>query len=263
LANINIRQINNKNVKQEMFGCKKALSIDKFNNSTRSKDGLMSKKANMSYHQNAKPKTGNCEECYKNKIVKLASFGLLVDKKKTHCSEHKTDVMVALSNLNRGCIMCKESGINKRSSFGLLVDKKQTHCSEHKTDVMVALSNLNRGCIMCKESGIFKKASFGRLFEKKIHCKTHSKPNEYSKNNPKCDSCLQRPFYGEEKVDVIPKRCEEHKRPSDIDMIQRECELCKDSHFIPSTQTRCSGCLGFQVRKEYNRGIKKERYQIC
>ena len=116
---------------------------------------------------------------------------------------------------------------------------------------------------MCADQGVFKRAGFGRLFEPKTHCKVHSKPNEYSKNNPKCEKCFEKPFYGDEKLDQIPKRCEKHKKESDVDMISRICENCKDEHFIPSTQTKCHGCLGWIVRKEYNRGIKEIRVWNC
>jgi hypothetical protein len=43
-----------------------------------------------------------CIVCGEDGIFKQASFGLLSDKKKTHCSAHKTDEMVDLAHLQGG-----------------------------------------------------------------------------------------------------------------------------------------------------------------
>src|SRR3972149_6688088 len=204
-----------------------------------------------------------CIVCKDNGKFKQASFGILKDKKKTHCTEHKTAEMVDLVNLKNGCIVCKETGKFKNASYGLLKDMKQTHCTEHKTDDMINLADINRGCIVCKENGNFKRASFGKLFEKKLHCKVHAQSNEYSKNNPKCEKCFEQPLYGDEKLSLIPERCEKHKKTTDIDMISRECDGCHDDYFIPSTQTKCKGCLGIDFRKKSNRGVKEGKVADC
>ena len=204
-----------------------------------------------------------CIVCKENEKFKRASYGLLSDNKKTHCTEHKTDDMIDLVDINRGCIVCKETGKFKNASYGLLKDMKQTHCTEHKTDDMINLADINRGCIVCKENGNFKRASFGKLFEKKLHCKVHAMPNEYSKNNPKCEKCFEQPLYGDEKLSLIPERCETHKKSTDIDLVSRECEGCHDTYFIPSTQTKCKGCLGIDLRKKSNRGVKEGKVADC
>ena len=205
-----------------------------------------------------------CIICKENNIFKRSSYGLLSNMKKTHCSEHKTDDMIDLVNINRGCIICKENNIFKQSSFGLLSNMKKTHCLEHKTNDMIDLVNINRGCIMCKENNIFKRANFGKLFEKHQHCKPHSLPNEFYNNNPKCEVCKKsKPLYGQEKVDIIPKRCEEHKLETDIDMISRECESCKLDVFIPSSQTKCHRCLNWKIKNVTSRGVKERKVGKC
>ena len=204
-----------------------------------------------------------CVVCKENGKFKVACYGLLSTMKKTHCTEHKTDDMIDLQNRKKGCIVCKENGKFKIASFGLLKDKKMTHCTEHKTNEMVDLVNLNNGCIVCKENGKFKQASFGKLFEKKLHCKVHAQSNEYSKNNPKCEKCFEQPLYGDEKLSLIPERCEKHKKPTDVDMVSKICCGCWVNCFIPSTQTKCSECLGWTIRKEYNRGIKEGKVADC
>ncbi|KKM63509.1 hypothetical protein LCGC14_1510710, partial [marine sediment metagenome] len=206
--------------------------------------------------------TRACRACAEEGVFKRASFGLLNNRVKTHCAAHKTEELVDLKNLKRGCRACEEEGIFKRASFGLLSDRIETHCAAHKTEEMVYLKNLKRGCRACAEEGIFKQASFGRLFEPKIHCKIHSRPNEYSKNNPKCEECFERPHYGEAKIDEIPKRCEEHKKKDDVDMISKKCGGCGDPYFIPYTETKCAGCIGFAKRKG-NRGLKEKRVETC
>ena len=204
-----------------------------------------------------------CIVCKENGEFKQASYGLLKDMKKTRCTEHKTDEMIDLQNRHQGCVVCEENGKFKRASYGSLSDKKMTHCTEHKADNMIDLMNFNRGCIVCKENGQPKQASFGKLFERKIHCSVHASPNEYSKNNPKCEKCFEQPLYGDEKLSLIPERCETHKKTTDIDMISRECDGCHDDYFIPSTQTKCKGCLGIDFRKKSNRGVKEGKVADC
>jgi hypothetical protein len=217
------------------------------------------KQENMVDLQNIKK---GCIICLENEIFKQASFGFLYNKKMSHCSSHKQENMVALINIKKGCIICLENGIFKRASFGFLYDKKMSHCSSHKQENMVDLEHINQGCIICKENGIFKRTSFGKLFEKKIHCIVHKKNNEYKNNNPKCLKCKNKPFYGDEKLDEIPQRCEEHKLETDIDIISRKCILCGDEYFIPSSFDKCKSCLGWLQKKKNNRGVKEKKIEI-
>jgi hypothetical protein len=217
------------------------------------------KQENMVDLQNIKK---GCIICLENEIFKQASFGFLYNKKMSHCSSHKQENMVALINIKKGCIICLENGIFKRASFGFLYDKKMSHCSSHKQENMVDVVNINNGCIICKENGIFKRTSFGKLFEKKIHCIVHKKNNEYKNNNPKCLKCKNKPFYGDEKLDEIPQRCEEHKLETDIDIISRKCILCGDEYFIPSSFDKCKSCLGWLQKKKNNRGVKEKKIEI-
>lgn len=200
-----------------------------------------------------------CIICLDEKIFKQACFGLLSNKKTTHCSDHKSDEMIDLVNRKNNCLTCSEEGVLKQASFGFLLNKKRTHCSSHKTDEMIDLVHNKTGCIICKEKNIFKHSSYGFLFEKKTHCGIHKKPNMYKFNNPTCSECTSKPFYGDSKLDDIPIRCEKHKLDTDSDMISRKCDLCGDEYFIPSTETKCRGCLGFIVRKHSKRGIKEKK----
>jgi hypothetical protein len=200
-----------------------------------------------------------CLVCAEEGKFKNACFGLLSDKKKTHCFNHKSNKMIDLQNMKRGCLTCAEEEKFKRASFGLLSDKKRTHCAKHKTDDMIDLAHMKKGCLTCAEEGKFKIASYGLLFEKKTHCVVHKKPNMYRSNNPTCSECPSKPFYGNSKLNDIPVRCEEHKLEDDADMISRKCNLCGDEYFIPSTETKCRGCLGFIVRKHSKRGVKERK----
>ena len=203
-----------------------------------------------------------CKVCAEEGIIKQAHYGLMSDRKRTYCAKHKIEEMVNLTNLKKGCKGCAQDGVFKQACFGLLSDKLKTYCAKHKTEDMVNLMDINKGCKVCAQEGIFKRASFGRLFEPKIHCKIHSRPNEYSKNNPKCEICFEQPYYGEPKVDEIPKRCEKHKKKDDVDMISKKCKGCGDFYFIPSTEIKCAGCIGFAKRKG-NRGLKEKRVETC
>lgn len=199
-----------------------------------------------------------CKECLENGIKTQASYGFELDKKRIACSKHTKSSMLNLANINNWCKMCKEIGIDKRASYGFDSDKKRVACSKHAESNMVDLVSVNKGCVSCKEQDIFKIASFGLLFEKKTHCAVHKQPNEYSNNNPSCEECLERPCYGDSKLDEIPKRCEEHKKATDDDMIRRVCEGCLDSHFIHSSHSKCFGCLGFDKSKK-NRKVKERK----
>ncbi len=203
-----------------------------------------------------------CQVCDEEGRFIQAGFGLLSDGNKTHCAQHKTEDMVDLVHRKMGCQVCDEEGRFKIASYGLLSDGNKTHCAQHKTEEMVDLQNRKKGCQVCAEGRIFKRAGFGRLFEPKIHCKIHARPNEYSKNNPKCEECFEQPFYGEPKVDEIPKRCEEHKKKTDVDMIAKKCAGCPFFYFIPSTETKCAICIGF-AKRQGNRGLKEQRVETC
>lgn len=200
-----------------------------------------------------------CQVCIKDFIFKRASFGYISDRKRITCSDHKTDDMINIDAIKNRCRICEKDNIFKNSSFGYLSDKKRIACSDHKTDDMIDLAHMKNSCIICNEMCIFKRASYGYLFEPKTHCVVHKKANMYSSNNPTCSECPERPMYGDSKLDDIPVRCEKHKLNTDSDMISRKCDLCGDEYFIPSTETKCRGCLGFIIRKQSKRGVKERK----
>jgi hypothetical protein len=244
--------------KDECITCKKE-GKDKRASFGFEKDGklLMCSPHKIKGMVNLKDEKNTCSTCREEGIFKIASFGLIENNKKIKCFKHKSDDMINLVNKNNGCITCKEEGKFKVATYGFEKDGQKVACSTHKLDDMIDLVNKNNGCITCKEEGKFKRASFGLLFEKKIHCSTHKTPNEFYKNNPTCTDCSERPFYGDEKTDEIPKRCEEHKKPTDYDMVQRKCTLCEDLYFIPSSLDKCRRCLGFELEKKVKIKEKK------
>ena len=70
---------------------------------------------------------------------KRAYFGLIGDKKPTHCYECKKDNMVDIKS--KRCV-CKKH----IPYFGLIGDKKPTHCSECRTSDMVDIKNKKCKC---------------------------------------------------------------------------------------------------------------------
>lgn len=217
------------------------------------------KKNDMNYLK----KESFCIKCRKDDILKRANFGFLSDRKKVFCEKHKINNMVNLANLNLCCKTCLDIGLVTRSTYGYIKDKKLIRCAKHKENNMVDINNYNKCCVVCKSNNIFKRASCGKLFEKKIHCKSHSLPNEFLNNNPKCEVCKkEKPVYGGEK-DIIPKRCEEHKSDTDVDLVSRECESCKLDIFIPSTQSKCYRCLNWNIKGVTNRGVKEKNVLKC
>jgi len=182
------------------------------------------------------------KRCHESGCTTRSSFGYESDMKKVRCSKHKLSGMVDLKNMNK---RCQEVGCTIQSCFGFKTDMERVRCSKHQLEGMINLKSINT---LCQEDGCETRANFGKLFEKKIHCAVHKQPNEFFKNNPKCegDGCKNRPLFGIEKVNTIPIRCEKHRISKDISMISRECESCLLDVFIPSTQTKCSRCLGWE-----------------
>ncbi len=205
----------------------------------------------------------NCAQCLKNGITRQNSYGLLSDGLRVACAEHRSEEMICIANLKNMCQKCVKNGVYKLATFGLNVNKRKVACIHHKTTDMIDLAHTNNNCITCKEIGMVKRATYGPLFESKIHCVIHSKKNEYSRNNPKCEKCFEKPIYGDEKLNDIPIRCEQHKNLDDVNMVSRICDNCKDEYFIPTTQTMCHGCLGWFKKKTYNRGVKETRVARC
>lgn len=201
----------------------------------------------------------NCIVCTEEGKSRRASFRFLTDKKNTHCAKHREKGMVSPNDIQRSCTMCIAQGTIRRASFGFLTDQKKTRCSKHIEKDMINLVHMSDNCIVCTEEGEFRRASYGPLFEKKIHCFVHKRPNEYSHNKPTCVECTNIPYFGDEKEDQIPQRCEDHRLNTDVDMIRRKCILCGDEYFIPETLDKCRGCMGWELKKKYKVKERKIR----
>jgi hypothetical protein len=191
-----------------------------------------------------------CEKC-----KTTANFGFLKDGKKVRCSIHKEEGMINLKA--KMCVICEKNNDPRQACFGFEKDGKTTRCSKHKEEGMIDIIHKSSYCVVCAQNNVEKSSCYGLFYEKKNKCAVHKSPNELRNNRPKCEECDEMPVYGDEKMDEIPKRCEEHKKPVDYNMAQRKCVLCQDFYFIPSGEDKCRGCLGFEVEKQVKIKEKK------
>ena len=126
-----------------------------------------------------------CIECQKDNIFKRACFGLLEDRKKTHCKRHKSENMINLNNINGGCIECKKEGVFKKAGFGKLFETK-IHCVVHK--LSNEISNNNPRCLepKCQEKPFYglEKDAYP------IYCELHKSDEHIDLMSRDCDTCL-------------------------------------------------------------------------
>ena len=151
--------------------------------------------------------------------------------------------------------MCIEEGCKISPIFNYEGEKESIYCSLHKLQGMVNVKNK-----ICETSGCKTQASYGYLFESKTKCFKHKSANQFLKYNPKCShiGCKNRPFYTNDNTSY-PKRCDDHKIESDINIVEKECTSCNLKYFIPTNREKCDDCDGFIEKKKH---IKEENIKL-
>jgi hypothetical protein len=141
-----------------------------------------------------------------------ASYGMVLGKA-THCAKHKKSEMFDVINKT-----CSEKDCKKQPTYGL-IHKKPTHCFKHKISEMFDVVSKT-----CSEKDCKTQPNYGLVWQKATHCGKHKMPKMSLALKPKCLKCDNYAFYGEEKVSF----CEEHKSPTDKDLIRTVCIVCYD-----------------------------------
>ena len=166
-------------------------------------------------------------------------------QKSLYCRNHKLENMVNV--MSRRCII---DGCDKIAYYGV---SRSERCPYHKldTDKFVDSKKL---CVFpeCKT-----KASVGKLFQTKSHCGKHKQPNEFNKNHPKCEVCSQDAYYTPNVRPFYPKRCEDHHKSDDINLVEKQCTSCHLCFIIPDNQNLCESCDGYN-NKRYGK-IKEDK----
>jgi hypothetical protein len=100
----------------------------------------------------------------------------------------------------------------------------------------------------CQYNGCTKISSYGKLFQSKTHCAKHKTNNEFLKPYPKCevDKCKIRPFYSDTNY---PKRCEEHQKQGDSNIVEIKCNSCGLLNFINNSLGLCNDCFDYKEKK--------------
>jgi hypothetical protein len=149
-----------------------------------------------------------CQECDKQAI-----FGL-INKKPTHCKNHKTDDMTDVVSKK-----CLHEGCSTRPFFNIEGSEIGLYCSDHKKESMVDVINKR-----CKHTNCETIASFGKKGCKTTeYCKTHALPGMIDVRSKACieTGCTTQASYG------IPgtskTHCASHKTESMIYLNRIRC----------------------------------------
>ena len=124
---------------------------------------------------------------------------------------------------------------------------KAIHCNIHRVEGEEDVKHER-----CKFPGCKTLASYGYLFHKKDRCGVH-KEGRVLLNNPKCEECrTHKPFWTDDETN-IPKRCDDHQKPGDKNIVEKPCSRCGLEEFINETNQLCTNCdrfINVKVRKE-------------
>lgn len=188
----------------------------------------------------------------------LALYGSKGDGVRKYCQKHKQIYSIYLP-----AMFCKHEGCGKAAIFGYAVDKKKLYCMDHKINEMIDLlvdlcehpgckNSVNKKSSkycplhkdstssnrqgMCEHKGCHLSASFGYRGGQKLYCGNHKLDgmvrlrviictNTMVKRNNFCTyaGCKALAFYAD-KVDRIPKFCQEHKEPNSVSLKIKACE---------------------------------------
>ena len=164
-----------------------------------------------------------------------------------YCNSHKLEGMINVKS-----VKCKHDNCGIQARYGFR-DGIAEYCAEHKDDGMINLKD--KRC--CHESCEVR-PSYGLLFSKsRKHCRQHATLNEYGydKLKPCCtySGCINPAHYIDpQDVNVYPIRCNDHKIPTDVELVKRECPNCLESLYYPANQQHCMNCGKYREQTLYH-----------
>lgn len=180
--------------------------------------------------------------CYED-CTKLAAYGY-PGGEKIFCASHKKEDMVDLKR-----DICIEDNCLSRAAYGYF-GEKAILCGPHKRPDTIDLVHSR-----CCYEGCDSLSSYCYLFTaQKLYCQEHSTSNTYSydKRYPICTfaGCNKDAIYIDDMDTFIyPIRCNDHKLPTDIQLILRPCKQCGVKVYFPSNHEICMDCGKYKDKK--------------
>ena len=183
----------------------------------------------------------------------IPAFGV-PGKKAQWCLQHKLNNHIDVISK-----ICEYKGCCSQPSFGIL-GKKAQWCLQHKSNNHVNVKHKK-----CEDIECCTRPYYGQLFKSIIHCAKHRTANEFVNNKPKCE-CGKDAYYvpgkyTEDKVlepsSNYPERCEEHKQPTDINVVEQPCANCGLEFFLNDKTKLCDICYDYNIKKVHHAKEKR------
>ena len=199
----------------------------------------------------------NC--CHIGCKVKQATYGLMTDKTKKYCSEHKTPLMI---NLTRK--LCDTPGCTIPASYGYLSDGIVLKCYTDKTDTMVKLRNKRKR--LCGYKGCPLQPVFANVNDSiPLFCDTHKITGMINIKSKKCafKGCSVNPSFG---CYAIATHCVEHKDKNMVNVKNNKCKYVgcqKQCLFGNIGDKKPSYCAGHKSKEMKNIKNKHCQFDGC
>jgi hypothetical protein len=203
--------------------------------------------------------------CESGNCMKIASYGIVGEKKPKRCSEHKLPDMVDVYHMK--CDICKvipafgfpgegprrcathklEGMLNVVSPRCELCDVQPSfgfeggsprRCATHKLDGMEDL--VSTLCELCSFNPIF-----GFPGERPRRCASHILEGMEDVKHMRCELCPIRPSYGFD--GELPRRCVSHKLEGMDDVVSIRCELCPIRPIFAFDGERARRCFAHKL----------------
>jgi Holliday junction resolvase len=198
-------------------------------------------------HKSSEMENVKCRRCQQYGCKKQPNFGL-PGGPPTHCASHKSSEMGNFISKR-----CEYEGCKKQPVFNYPGEVRPKRCFRHKHPDMVDIVSPK-----CQHENCPIRANYGKIYGIKQHCSKHRQHNEYQWNRPTCGglNCSKRPTYTD-KDDNYPRRCEDHKLPTDNSVVERPCQKCNQVYLINEKTGMCNYCLELPINT--TRKFREER----
>ncbi len=175
-----------------------------------------------------------CQKCQ----TTIGNFNVSGEKVGKFCLECKDSNMIDV--VNRKCADCQV----KIPKYNLPGSKSGLYCSTcgKKRPNMVDVVNPYCTTPDCRTS-----ATMGIPGLQPTKCTYHKESGMISNPRRKCNECSEFALYG---MYSEPEYCEQHKSPTDFNLVQKECSICTVLEIV-DREGKCGRCSQYMKRSMY------------